>query len=81
MALTATVATAVLGTRLTTLGWSWAGVAMLVIALVLWVALLGPVLAGWKSPTVGVSLLLAVSAEFSRCSLPRSPRPSTRAGC
>ena len=62
-ALTAPVATAVLGTRLTTLGWAWAGVAMLVIAFVLWVALLGPVLAGWKSPTVGVSLLLAVSAE------------------
>ncbi len=62
-ALTAPVATAVLGTRLTTLGWAWAGGAMLVIAFVLWVALLGPVLAGWKSPTVGVSLLLAVSAE------------------
>jgi tellurite resistance protein TehA-like permease len=57
------VATAVLGTRLTLLGWTWAGIATLVITLVLWAALLGPVLAGWKSPTVGVSLLLAVSAE------------------
>jgi len=62
-ALTAAVATAVLGTRLTLLGWAWAGIATLVIALALWLALLRPVLAGWKSPTVGVSLLLAVSAE------------------
>jgi tellurite resistance protein TehA-like permease len=61
-ALTATIATAVLGTRLTSLGWTWAGVATLVIALVVWAALLRPVAAGWKSPTVGVSLLLAVSA-------------------
>jgi tellurite resistance protein TehA-like permease len=62
-ALTAAVATAVLGTRLTLLGWAWAGIAALVIAFVLWAALLRPVLASWKSPTVGVSLLLAVSAE------------------
>jgi hypothetical protein len=61
--LTAAVATAVLGTRLTLLGWRWAGIAALVLALVLWAALLGPVLSGWKSPTVGVSLLLAVSPE------------------
>jgi len=57
------VATAVLGTRLMLLGWAWAGIATLVIALALWVALLRPVLAEWKSPTVGVSLLLAVSFE------------------
>jgi len=62
-ALTAPVATAVLGTRLTLLGWAWAGIAMLIIAFALWVLLLRPVLAGWKSPTVGSSLLLAVSAE------------------
>jgi tellurite resistance protein TehA-like permease len=62
-ALTAPVATAVLGTRLTTLGWAWAGIAMLTIAFALWVVLLGPVLTGWKSPTIGASLLLAVSAE------------------
>jgi hypothetical protein len=62
-ALTAPVATAVLGTRLTLLGWAWAGIATLMIAFALWVALLKPVLAGWKSPTVGASLLLAVSAE------------------
>jgi tellurite resistance protein TehA-like permease len=62
-ALTASIATAVLGTRLTLLGWTWAGVAALAIAILVWAALLGPVLANWKTPTVGVSLLLAVSAE------------------
>jgi hypothetical protein len=62
-ALTASVATAVLGTRLTLLGWAWAGIVTLVIAVVLFAALLRPVLAGWKSPTVGVSLLPAVSVE------------------
>jgi tellurite resistance protein TehA-like permease len=62
-ALTAPVATAVLGTRLTMLGWGWAGTATLVIASVLLAALLRPVLAGWKSPAVGVSLLLPVSVE------------------
>jgi len=62
-ALTAAAATGVLGTRLTLLGWTWAGIAMLLIAFLLWAALLGPVLAAWNAPTVGVSLLLAVSAE------------------
>jgi tellurite resistance protein TehA-like permease len=62
-ALTGVVATAVLGTRLTLLGWGWAGITALMIAVVVWVALLRPVLSGWKTPTVGVSLLLAVSAE------------------
>ena len=57
------MATAVLGTRLTLLGWTWAGIVALVIAFVLWAAVLRPVVAGWTSPTVGVSLLLAVSAE------------------
>lgn len=62
-AFTAAVATAVLGTRLTLLGWTWAGCAMLVVAVALWAALLRPVLDGWQSPTMGVSLLLAVSVE------------------
>jgi tellurite resistance protein TehA-like permease len=61
--LTAPVATAMLGTRLTLLGWTWAGIATLVIALVLWAALLRPVLASWTSPTAGGSLLLAVAPE------------------
>jgi tellurite resistance protein TehA-like permease len=62
-ALTASVATAVLGTRMTLLGWTWAGIAALAIAILLWAALLRPLLAGWKFPTVGVSLLPAVSTE------------------
>jgi hypothetical protein len=75
-ALTAAVATAVLGTRLTLLGWTGAGIAGLVIALALWAALLRPVPAGWKSPTVGVSLVLAVAPNRSPCSLPRWQSPA-----
>jgi Voltage-dependent anion channel len=63
VAFTASVATAVLGTRLALLGWVWAGVAALVVSFVLWAVVLRPVLAGWKFPTVGVSLLLSVSVE------------------
>jgi tellurite resistance protein TehA-like permease len=62
-ALTSVAGSAVLGTRLTVLGWDWAGVALLVIALLLWAALLAPVLAHWRTPTVGVSLVLTVSTE------------------
>src|SRR5262245_4636221 len=62
-ALTGVAGTAVLGTRLTMLGWSWAGVALLVIALGFWLVLLGPVLANWVTPTIGVSLVLTVSTE------------------
>ncbi len=62
-ALTSVAGTAVLGTRLAVLGWGWAGVALLVIALVLWAALLVPVLAHWRTPTVGASLMLTVSTE------------------
>lgn len=62
-ALTSVAGTAVLGTRLATLGWQWAGVALLVIALVVWAALLVPVLTRWRTPTVGASLVLTVSTE------------------
>jgi tellurite resistance protein TehA-like permease len=62
-ALTGVAGTAVLGTRLTLLGWGGAGGALLAIALVAWVALLGRVLRSWNTPTVGVSLVLAVSTE------------------
>jgi tellurite resistance protein TehA-like permease len=62
-ALTGVAATAVLGTRLTLLGWGWAGFALLVIALALWLVLLRPVLTHWATPTVGVSLVLTVSTE------------------
>jgi len=62
-ALTSVAGTAVLGTRLTLLGWDWAGVASLMIAFLLWAALLAPVLAHWRTPTVGASLVLTVSTE------------------
>jgi tellurite resistance protein TehA-like permease len=62
-ALSSVAGTAVLGTRLAQLGWTWAAIATLAIALVLWLALLRPVLADWKTPTVGASLMLTVSTE------------------
>lgn len=62
-ALTSVAGTAVLGTRLTLLGWAWAGIAMFVIAVVLWVMLLAPVLVNWRTPTVGASFVLTVSTE------------------
>jgi tellurite resistance protein TehA-like permease len=61
--LTAPIATAVLGARMTLLGWTGVGVAALALALGLWLVLFGPVRLGWTSPTVGASLLLAVSPE------------------
>ncbi len=62
-ALTGVAGSAVLGTRLTLLGWSWAGIALLVIALAFWLVLLRPVLTHWATPTVGVSLVLTVSTQ------------------
>jgi hypothetical protein len=62
-ALTGVAGSAVLGTRLVLLGWDWAGIALLVIACVFWLALLAPVLGHWVTPTVGVSLVLTVSTE------------------
>ena len=62
-ALTGVAGTAVLGTRLVLLSWDWAGVVLLLIALGLWLVLLRPVLAHWVTPTVGASLVLAVSTE------------------
>jgi hypothetical protein len=47
-----------LGTRLTLLGWNWAGIALLAIAFAFWLVLLTPVLTHWVTPTVGVSLVL-----------------------
>jgi voltage-gated anion channel len=62
-ALAAVVATEVLGSRLLSLGWHWAGVACLAITGALWLVLIGPVVAHWVVPTVGASLMLAVSIE------------------
>jgi len=62
-ALTGVAGTAVLGTRLTLLGWEWAGAAMLGIAVLLWLALVGRVLRRWATPTAGVSFMLTVSTQ------------------
>ncbi len=61
--LTGVAGTAVLGTRLTLLGWGWAGALMLVIAALLWLGLVVPVLRRWVTPTVGASFILTVSTE------------------
>ncbi len=66
-----------LGTRLA-LGWNWAGVALLVIALTSWLLLLRPVLSHWVTPTTGVSLLLTVSTQ-SLAVLPATLAASERA--
>ncbi|MBS1885504.1 MAG: tellurite resistance/C4-dicarboxylate transporter family protein [Actinobacteria bacterium] len=62
-AFTAVAGTAVLGTRLTLLGWCWAGVALLAIALAVWSGLIGPVLRHWRTPTIGASFILTVGTE------------------
>jgi hypothetical protein len=55
--------TGVLGARLVLLGWTGAGIGLLVAALVLWALLIGRVLAHWRTPTVGASLLLTVATQ------------------
>lgn len=45
------------------LGADWAGYLLLVLALVLWLALLAPVLRHWATPTVGASFMLTVATE------------------
>lgn len=62
-AFTAVAGTAVLGTRLTLLGWNWAADILLVIALLAWLGLMGPVLRHWTTPTVGASFILTVGTE------------------
>jgi tellurite resistance protein TehA-like permease len=61
--LTAVAGSAVLGTRLAMLGWITLAVALLVISSALWAGLLGSVLGGWRTPTVGSSFMLTVSTE------------------
>ena len=61
--LTGVAGTEVLGTRMTLLGWTWVGIALLIIGLVLWLVLLWPVLANWVVPTFGGSFVLAVATE------------------
>ncbi len=62
-ALTSVAATAVLASRLEIAGWTGTAIALLAVALVVWAALLIPVLGQWRTPTVGVSLMLTVSTE------------------
>ena len=62
-ALSEVAGTAVLGTRLGMLGWSWAGIVLLVAAVAGWMLLLPPVLRHLPTPTNGASLLLTVSTE------------------
>lgn len=62
-AFTAVAGTGVLGTRLTLLGWNWAGSLLLVVALLVWLGLVGPVLRNWRTPTVGASFILTVGTE------------------
>ena len=62
-ALTSIAGTGVLGTRLTLLGWTWAGAALLVFALVIWLGLVPCVLHYWHVPTVGASFILTVATE------------------
>lgn len=62
-ALTWVAGTVVLGTRLSRLGWNHEAAALLVLAFGLWLLLVPRVLARWRTPTVGVSFLLAVATE------------------
>ena len=80
VALGSVAGAAILGVGLVTiLGWRWAGIALLAIAMLLWLALLARVLGSWKVPTVGASLLLAVSTE-SLSVLAATLAPSEHAG-
>jgi Voltage-dependent anion channel len=62
-ALTAVAGTAMLGTRLTLVGWGWAGVGLLIVASTIWVALLPRVLSHWHTPTNGTSFIATVATE------------------
>ena len=61
--LTGVAGTCVLGTRLTVYGWSWAGIALLVIGALFLLGLLPSVLQHWRRPTVGASFLLTVATQ------------------
>ena len=54
---------AVLGTRLTLLGWEWAGTGLLIVAVAIWLGLVPQVLGHWQVPTIGASFILTVATE------------------
>jgi tellurite resistance protein TehA-like permease len=62
-ALTGVAGTAVVGARLTGLGWSWAGWLLLAIATVLYVVLLSEWIRERSVPSAGVGFLLVVAPE------------------
>jgi hypothetical protein len=62
-ALTSIAGTGVLGTRLTLAGWTGTGAALLVIAVMIWLALVPYVLRHWEMPTTGGSFILTVCTE------------------
>lgn len=62
-ALTAIAGTAVLGARAAATGSDWASWLLLAIALVAWIRLVPSVLRHWRTPTVGISFMLAVATE------------------
>ena len=62
-ALTSIAGTGVLGTRLTLLGWDWAGAVLLVVAVAIWLGLVPVVLGHWQTPTIGASFILTVATE------------------
>lgn len=62
-ALSAVADTAVLATGLTTVGPTWAAIALLAIALALWLVLIEPVLAHLRARATGVALMVTVATE------------------
>jgi tellurite resistance protein TehA-like permease len=62
-ALTAIAATGVVGTRLVLASWAAVGVALLIAAVGMWLALVPYVLRHWRTPTIGASFLLTVATE------------------
>lgn len=62
-ALTWVAGTSVLGARLSVLGWDGVAGALLGLAFASWLVLVPVVLRRWRTPTVGLSFLLAVATE------------------
>ena len=80
-ALTGIAASAVLGTRLTLLGWDWAGAALLLVAVTTWLGLVPQVLGYWQVPTIGAPFILTVATESLALLGRRSPSASVPTGC